>query len=91
MGIKNLVQLIGDFAPHAIKDQDIKAFFGIYRDGHLLCACILTRWIKFDKEVLFSSGRKVAIDASMCLYQFIIALSRAEGSFLTDSEGETTR
>ena len=30
MGIKGLAQLIGDFAAGAIKDQDIKAFFGRY-------------------------------------------------------------
>ena len=28
MGIKGLAQVIGDFAAGAIKDQDIKAFFG---------------------------------------------------------------
>ncbi len=36
------------------------------------------------------SGRKVAIDASMCLYQFLIAV-RSEGSQLVSSDGETTR
>lgn len=30
MGIKGLAQVIGDFAAGAIKDQDIKAFFGRY-------------------------------------------------------------
>lgn len=34
-------------------------------------------------------GRKVAIDASMCLYQFLIAV-RAEGAQLTSIDGETT-
>lgn len=34
-------------------------------------------------------GRKVAIDASMCLYQFLIAV-RAEGAQLTSVDGETT-
>ncbi len=32
----------------------------------------------------------MAIDASMCLYQFLIAV-RAEGSQLVGSDGETTR
>lgn len=34
-------------------------------------------------------GRKVAIDASMSLYQFLIAV-RTEGANLTNEEGETT-
>ncbi|EGD75391.1 flap endonuclease-1 [Salpingoeca rosetta] len=34
-------------------------------------------------------GRKVAIDASMSIYQFLIAV-RSEGSNLTNAEGETT-
>ena len=36
------------------------------------------------------SGRKVAIDASMSIYQFLIAV-RQDGSTLTNAEGETTR
>ena len=35
-------------------------------------------------------GRKVAIDASMSLYQFLIAV-RQEGQMLTSDTGETTR
>jgi len=35
-------------------------------------------------------GRKVAIDASMCIYQFLIAV-RQDGNVLTNAEGETTR
>ena len=35
-------------------------------------------------------GRKVAIDASMCLYQFLIAV-RSDGAQLTSSDGDTTR
>jgi flap endonuclease-1 len=62
MGIKGLTQLIADFASGAMKDMDIKAFF----------------------------GRKVAIDASMSIYQFLIAVTRAEGAGLTDSDGEVT-
>ena len=37
-----------------------------------------------------SAGRKVAIDASMCLYQFLIAV-RQEGHVLTSDTGEDTR
>lgn len=35
-------------------------------------------------------GRKVAVDASMCLYQFLIAV-RQDGSQLQTETGETTR
>jgi len=53
--------LVADVAPHAIKENEIKNYF----------------------------GRKVAIDASMSLYQFLIAV-RSEGNQLTNAEGETT-
>lgn len=35
-------------------------------------------------------GRKVAIDASMCLYQFLIAVRQQDGNALTNEAGETT-
>ncbi|CCK70512.1 multifunctional nuclease RAD27 KNAG_0E02520 [Huiozyma naganishii CBS 8797] len=35
-------------------------------------------------------GRKVAIDASMSLYQFLIAVRQQDGGQLTDAEGGTT-
>lgn len=35
-------------------------------------------------------GRKVAIDASMSIYQFLIAV-RSEGNVLTNAAGDTTR
>ncbi len=41
-------------------------------------------------KCVYTAGRKVAVDASMSLYQFMIAV-RVEGSQLTDSEGDTTR
>ncbi|XP_038077643.1 flap endonuclease 1-like [Patiria miniata] len=61
MGIHNLARLIADHAPAAMKDNEIKNYF----------------------------GRKIAIDASMCIYQFLIAV-RQDGSQLTNDEGETT-
>lgn len=61
MGILGLSKLLADFAPSAIKDNNIKSYF----------------------------GRKVAIDASMSIYQFLIAV-RSDGAQLTDAEGETT-
>jgi len=42
---------------------------------------------EFELKSLF--GRKIAIDASMSLYQFLIAV-RAEGAQLTSIDGETT-
>jgi len=38
----------------------------------------------------FMLGRKVAIDASMSIYQFLIAV-RQDGSSLMNADGETTR
>ncbi|ODV86761.1 hypothetical protein CANARDRAFT_195814 [[Candida] arabinofermentans NRRL YB-2248] len=35
-------------------------------------------------------GRKVAIDASMCLYQFLIAVRQQNGDLLTNENGDTT-
>lgn len=43
---------------------------------------------EFQLKNLF--GRKVAIDASMCLYQFLIAVRQSDGQQLTNLEGETT-
>ena len=61
MGILGLAKLIADVAPSAIKERELKHYF----------------------------GRKVAIDASMCLYQFLIAV-RSEGAQLTTVDGEPT-
>jgi flap endonuclease-1 len=61
MGIHGLSKVIGDYAPSAVKENEIKNYF----------------------------GRKVAIDASMSIYQFLIAV-RQDGSTLTNAEGETT-
>ena len=44
----------------------------------------------FPVYPLSFSGRKIAIDASMCIYQFLIAV-RQDGSQLTNEDGETTR
>jgi len=38
----------------------------------------------------FFAGRKIAIDASMCIYQFLIAV-RQDGNVLQNEDGETTR
>ncbi|KND03525.1 multifunctional nuclease RAD27 [Spizellomyces punctatus DAOM BR117] len=62
MGISGLTKVIGDHAPGAIKENDIKNYF----------------------------GRKVAIDASMSIYQFLIAVRQTDGMQLTNEAGETT-
>jgi len=62
MGIHGLSRVIGDHAPEAIKEHEMKHYF----------------------------GRKIAIDASMSLYQFLIAV-RSEGQQLTNEAGEITR
>ena len=62
MGILGLSKLIADVAPAAIKENEIKNFF----------------------------GRKVAIDASMSLYQFLIAVRQDGGAMMTSEDGSTT-
>ncbi|CAH0550260.1 unnamed protein product [Brassicogethes aeneus] len=61
MGILGFSKLLADVAPHAIKEMELKHYF----------------------------GRKVAIDASMCLYQFLIAVRNDSGQLAT-ADGETT-
>ncbi|CAF0777009.1 unnamed protein product [Didymodactylos carnosus] len=61
MGIHNLAKLIADQCPQAIKEGEMKTYF----------------------------GRKIAIDASMSIYQFLIAV-RQDGQNLTNENGETT-
>eukprot|EP00758_Cryptobia_borreli_P016698 Tbor_TRINITY_DN6128_c1_g7::TRINITY_DN6128_c1_g7_i1::g.22710::m.22710/K04799/FEN1, RAD2; flap endonuclease-1 len=65
MGILGLSKLLYDKTPDAIKERDIKHFF----------------------------GRKIAIDASMSIYQFIIAMKGFEdgqGVELKNGNGEVT-
>ena len=61
MGILGLSKLLCDKAPSAVKENEIKNYF----------------------------GRKVAIDASMAVYQFLIAI-RQDGNQLTNDDGEVT-
>lgn len=65
MGIQGLTKLITDNASGALKENDMKNYF----------------------------GRVVAVDASMSLYQFMIAVRPDDlGQFtLTNDAGETTR
>ncbi|KAF0971964.1 hypothetical protein FDP41_009660 [Naegleria fowleri] len=61
MGIKGLANLILDEAKQAVREDELKNYF----------------------------GRKVAIDASMAMYQFLIALKNS-GMDLTNEQGEVT-
>lgn len=61
MGIKQLSKLIADSAPQAIKEHDLKSYF----------------------------GRRIAIDASTSLYQFLVAI-RMRSDLMTNDSGETT-
>lgn len=61
MGIHGLARLIADVAPEAIKEVELKSYF----------------------------GRRIAIDASMSLYQFLIAI-RHQNNVMTNDSGETT-
>lgn len=58
MGIKQLAKVIADHAPQALKENEIKNYF----------------------------GRKIAVDASMSIYQFLIAV-RQQGQMLTNEAG----
>jgi len=44
-----------------------------------------------EHEIKTLFGRKVAIDASMSIYQFLIAVRQQDGQLLTNEAGETTR
>ncbi|KAN0087414.1 PIN domain-like protein [Tylopilus felleus] len=44
--------------------------------------------VEHEMKTLF--GRKVAIDASMSIYQFLIAVRQRDGEMLTNDAGETT-
>ena len=44
-----------------------------------------------NNEIKNYFGRKIAIDASMSIYQFLIAVRQQDGQQLTTESGETTR
>lgn len=43
-----------------------------------------------SNEIKSYFGRKIAIDASMCIYQFMIAVRQQDGQVLQNENGETT-
>ena len=80
MGILGLSKLVADVAPSAIKENEIKNYFGRF-----------VQHTEQDCSGLTSMCcRKVAIDASMSLYQFLIAVRQEGGQQLTNESGETT-
>ena len=74
------MKLIGDYSPSSVKDNGIKTYFG------KAVSCMFC----YHSQKSFFAGRKVAVDASMCLYQFLIAVRTSDG-VLTSSDGEETR
>jgi flap endonuclease-1 len=54
-----------------------------------LISDIVPESIKEEKHSNYFS-RKIAIDASMCIYQFMISIRGAYGSDLTNEKGEVT-
>lgn len=80
MGIKGLAQLIADSAPWAIKETEIKNYFG---RKVAVDASKVGNVENFKSDFIFNYF------VGMCLYQFLIAV-RAEGAQLTSVDGETT-
>jgi hypothetical protein len=84
MGIKGLTALIAEHAPKAISVCRISP-----RRLSLRPTLNGTGGQEHDIKTLF--GRKVAIDASMSIYQFLIAVRSKDGELLTNDAGDTTR
>jgi flap endonuclease-1 len=73
--------VIKDNAPDAIKEGEIKNQFGKHT--------MATDPERLLTTVSLNLGRKVAIDASMSLYSFLVAV-RSDGQQLMNETGETT-
>ena len=86
MGIKSLKKLLADHAPAAIKVWAPKKR---KRNGRGVCGAVLNHSQESVLTAYF--GRKIAIDASMFLYSFLVAIRRDDSFVLTDAQGETTR
>ena len=85
MGIKGLTALLAEHAPNAIK---VLSWPGPLRAQRKI---IISRHVAQEHEIKTLFGRKVAIDASMSIYQFLIAVRQQDGQLLTNEAGETTR
>jgi hypothetical protein len=84
MGIKGLTALIAEHAPKAIS---------VCRLGpmHRSRSLPLPNFSAQEHDIKTLFGRKVAIDASMSIYQFLIAVRSKDGELLTNDNGDTTR
>ena len=82
MGIKGLTALLVEHAPKAIQVDPAVLF--------IATQCIHARCAQ-EREIKTLFGRKVAIDASMSIYQFLIAVRQKDGELLTNDARETTR
>jgi flap endonuclease-1 len=79
MGIKGLTALISEHAPAAIQ---------VLHSNRLRRVALINAQ---EHKINTLFGRKVAIDASMSIYQFLIAVRQQDGQLLTNDAGETTR
>lgn len=84
MGIKGLTGLISEHAPAAI--QVLKFSRSRARSPR---TALTTVHQEHKINTLF--GRRVAIDASMSIYQFLIAVRQQDGQLLQNDAGEVTR
>jgi hypothetical protein len=84
MGIKGLTGLISEHAPAAI--QVLRFSRSRARSPR---TALTTVHQEHKINTLF--GRKVAIDASMSIYQFLIAVRQQDGQLLQNDAGEVTR
>lgn len=82
MGIKGLTALLAEHAPKAFQVCSSTT-------SRRLTAADLDSNQEHEMKTLF--GRKVAVDASMSIYQFLIAVRQKDGELLTNDAGETTR
>lgn len=74
-------------SPQAHFMKEMGHLYGFFLLPSVLCSLRITVFSRTSDSV---SGRKIAIDASMSIYQFLIAV-RSDGSQLTNEAGEITR
>ncbi|TEY87427.1 hypothetical protein BOTCAL_0002g00350 [Botryotinia calthae] len=80
MGIKQLMSIIKDEAPDAVKEGEIKNQFG-RKVAIVRCVCTFYDYIYIFQNLIYFR--------SMSIYSFLIAV-RSGGEMLTNEDGETT-
>jgi flap endonuclease-1 len=81
MGIQGLTKLLSDETPGAIKEQELKNLTGTMM------------YFSIDPKLILIIGRRIAIDASMVMYQFLVAVRSDNGyssAMLMNEAGEIT-